>query len=248
MKINSEIVEGIEFDVTLYDTDNGRKGIMHECLEDIIYNRMPKELGVTCDIHILTVTPTYCAVKCEISDVKGRKVYGFNDTNLEHLEKDDDFIKQHPLIKSVQSAMDIAIKTYLKWPRMYPGNGYATTEVSGDEGVVLPTELEENSVQEETTETTEFTGMNPPEDSDDQEKSAEKTDAKAEPNKNTGEDFSSYSIEELGAMKVKTGTYKDKTLDEMWEEMPSWFDFVLNKSQSTKYNNAREYVKRKKAE
>ena len=55
-------------------------------------------------------------------------------------------------------------------------------------------------------------------------------------------------MEELGVMKVKTGTYKDKTLDEMWEEMPSWFDFVLNKSQSTKYDNAREYARRKKAE
>ena len=246
MKINSEIVEGIEFDVALYDTDNGKKGIMHECLEDIIYNRMPKELDVKCEFQVLSVTPTYCAVKCEISDANGRKVYGFNDTSLEHLEKDDDFTKQHPLIKSVQSAMDIAIKTYLKWPRMFQGAGYATTEVTGDEGLVLP--AEENDAEPEAETTEGFTGMNPPEESDNQENTAENTNPKTEPNKNTGEDFSSYSMEELGAMKVKTGTYKDKTLDEMWEEMPSWFDFVLNKSQSTKYDNAREYVKRKKAE
>lgn len=246
MKIKSEIVEGIEFDVALYDTDNGKKGIMHECLEDIIYNRMPKELGVKCEFQVLSVTPTYCAVKCEISDANGRKVYGFNDTSLEHLEKDDDFTKQHPLIKSVQSAMDIAIKTYLKWPRMFQGAGYATTEVTGDEGLVLP--AEENDAEPEAETTEGFTGMNPPEESDNQENTAENTNPKTEPNKNTGEDFSSYSMEELGAMKVKTGTYKDKTLDEMWEEMPSWFDFVLNKSQSTKYDNAREYVKRKKAE
>lgn len=246
MKIKSEIIEGIEFDVTLYDTDNGRKGIMHECLEDIIYNRMPKELGVKCEIKVLTATPTYCAVKCEISDINGRKVYGFNDTSLEHLEKDDDFTKQHPLIKSVQSAMDIAVKTYLKWPRMYQGAGYATTEVSGDEGLVLPEE--ENDAEQENETTKEFTGMNLPEESDNQEQPAENTKPKAEPNKNPGEDFSSCSMEELGTMKVKTGTYKDKTLDEMWEEMPSWFDFVLNKSQSTKYDNAREYARRKKAE
>lgn len=244
MIIKSEVVEGIEFDVNLYDTDNGKKGITHESLEDIIYNRMPENLKVKCDIQILSVTPRYCAVKCEISDVNGRKVYGFNDTSLDHLEKDDDFTKQHPLIKSVQSAMDIAIKTYLKWPRMFPGNGYSTTEVSGDEGVVLPTEIEENSVQEENAGTTDFTGMNPPE-----EPETEKiADAPKTESKNTGEDFSGYSMEELGAMKVKAGTHKDKTLDEMWETMPSWFDFVLNRSQSEKYNNAREYAKRKMKE
>lgn len=243
MKIRSEVVEGIEFDVTLYDTENGKKGITHESLEDIIYNRVPKELNVKCEIHVLAVTPTYCAVKCEISDSNGRKVYGFNDTNLEHLEKDDDFTKQHPLIKSVQSAMDVAIKTYFKWPRMFQGTAYAT-EVSGNEGIVLPDESEHVNPEAETE--NEFSGMNPPEEPE--ANTADKPNTKNESNKAAGEDFSGYSMEELGSMTVKTGTYKDKTLDEMWETMPSWFDFVLNKSQSPKYDNAREYARRKAAE
>lgn len=263
MKIKSEVIEGIEFDVELYDAENGKKGIQHESLENILYNQFPKELGVKCNFNVIAATSTYSAVECKIEDANGRKVFGFSDTNLEfkgeHSEEDD-FVKQHPLIKAVQYAMDTAVKNYLKWPRMIQGSslGYSTTEVSRDdnkEHLEAPPfkEDKENTAEapdlSNTSET--CTEMNSPEKSENPEAEPSEPDAETKEQDETAaelEDFSGCSLEELGLMLVKTGTYKNKTLDEVWEIKPSWFDYVLNKSKSSKFDNAREYAGRKQNE
>ncbi|WP_097006348.1 hypothetical protein [Lacrimispora amygdalina] len=246
MKIRSEItdaVEDIEFDVNLYDAGNGKKGIKHESLEDILYNRMPKELDVNHDIQIITASASYCAVKCTITDIKGRKVYGCNDVSLEHLEKEDAFVKQHPLTQAIQSAMDSAVKSYLKWPRLLPGEDKtsAATSVIDDSGIVLPPNEEVAAVEESITEADENFEMNSPEYSDESDLGPDETNEKSEGE----EDFSNYSIEELGKLLIPIGTYKDKAIEEVWESNPTWFTFVLKQSRSPKYDFAREYARRK---
>lgn len=222
MLIKSEILNK-EFEVDTYNAGSGFLGIKDKCLYNLLINEMPEELEVNYDVQPVTATADYCAVKCTVTDNKGRKVQAFNDVSLAHLEKDDEFVKQHPLTQAVQSSVASAMKDYLGWPRLIKceDNPYSTTTVIEDGEEPVPSAGPKAE--------TKRTG----------EKKSDTQDAAG-----TILDFSTCTDEELGQIVVESGSYKGKTLDQIWTDKQSWFNYV-SKSSSPKYDSAKEYVRRK---
>lgn len=258
MKLYSNVVDK-EFEVKTYDAGAGKRGICQESIERILFNELP---DVKHEFEVKTATANYSAVVFEIKDKNGRKVYGVNDVNVENTDIEGEFTKKHPLIQAYQSAMSTALKSYLGWPNLMDSSysGPAKVSVIDDSSLVLPpddvietneSELEsnENTAVTEKTQTQEISkdefGMNPPEEP---EKVEEKETEKKEELDSLIEKYKDISTEELGNTKVGTGTYKNKTYNEMWEEKPSWFNFIETKGKSEKYEPAREFARRKKIE
>lgn len=258
MKLYSNVADK-EFEVKTYDAGAGKKGICQESIERILFNELP---DVKHEFEVKTATANYSAVVFEIKDKNGRKVYGVNDVNVENTDIEGEFTKKHPLIQAYQSAMSTALKSYLGWPNLMDSSysGSLKLSVIDDSSLVLPpddvietnnSELESNEYPEVTENTQpqemskEKFGMNPPEDP---EKVEEKKTEKKKELDSLIEKYKDISTEELGNMKVGTGTYKNKTYNEMWEEKPSWFNFIETKGISEKYEPAREFTRRKKME
>jgi len=239
LMLKSDVI-GKEFEVDTYEAGSGKLGIKDDCLYNILVNEMPSELEINHDIVAITATADYCAVRCTITDINGRKVQAFNDVSLGHLEKNDDFVKQHPLTQAVQSAVAAAVKRYLGWPRLLTSDGSdSTTVIAYDESETKKTETETVAENTEVTETSEAqTGAEAdvkPEAKNKAQEVAQEIESK---------ELDDYSTEELGAMVITSGTHKDKAIAEVWESQPSWFDFI-QKYSSEKYKYAKEYAKRK---
>lgn len=242
MKVTSPIT-GKEYEVKTFMMEEGAYGICHESYQHILENELGPE--VTYDIEVLNATSGYCAVKCVIQDSNNRKVIGFNDVNTSRLvgrdSSQEQFTKAHPLITATQAAVDTAVRSYLKFPRVLSGNDSGSTTVS--EEVALPPELADlddykgeeiateptseipavesnNETVSEENNCEEFSGMNPPE---------KELDTAAR-------------LAELGSMKPPKGKYVDMTYDQIWEEKNSWFSYVLKNNKSDVYKDAREYA------
>jgi hypothetical protein len=240
MNLRSEILDK-EFEVDTYNAGSGKLGIKDVCLSGILFNQMPEELEVNFDIMPITAAADYCAVRCTITDNTGRKIQAFNDVSLAHLEKadskdgkngkEDEFVKQHPLTQAVQSAVASAVKLYLGWPRLLNDEQNGTTVVSSDTPEAATEEAESVSNDNIVVETE--TGP------------SEKTEAPVAEAETEVESkaLGDYTTEELGAMLVTSGVHKGKPLFQVWDEKPSWFDYI-SKNTSEKYKFANEYAKR----
>lgn len=247
MLLKSEVTS-MEYEIKTYTTEDGSRGICHESLQDILENQLGD--GVSYEIEVLAATETYCAAKCTITDGDSRKIQYFNDVNTNALEGREEsqqrFAKAHPLIAAVQSAVDGAVKTYLKWPRVLPADSYAGTSVITDkpdnipEGMLDALVAEAEQMKEENEKPAEDTrsidiGMNPPEESKEPDEKADE-DANDKENKEA-------RLAELGQKKAPARSkYSNMTYDEIWESNSNWFSYIKNNNRSTTYEDAREYA------
>lgn len=121
MILKSEVTK-LEYEVKTYTKEDGQRGICHESLLEILENQMPSD--VSYNVEVLSATETYCAAECTITDDSCRKIQRFSDVNTNMLgerePEQEAFAKMHPLLTAVNSAIDAAVRSYLKWPRMYP--------------------------------------------------------------------------------------------------------------------------------
>ena len=222
MLLLSEIT-GKEYDVKTYPMEKVEnvRGISHDSLQDILENQLE---GVSYSMEILAASEKYCAVKCVIEDDSGRKVQRVSDINVENVASREasqqNFAKEHPLIAAVNSAIDNAIKAYLKFPKTISNDEYEAFE-----------ELEKSKDKDTLTDA--ISNDSPSENV-------------AEFN---GEKSISERIEELGQiMAPSSSKYKDKTLAEIWEINQGWFNYIKNSNRSDTYTKAREFAKLKEME
>ena len=129
MFLSSEVT-GKLYEVKTYQMTDAR-GISHDSLQDILENQLMED-GVTYEIDILAASEKYCAVKCTITGKNGRKIYRVNDVNVEDVTSRDpsqqNFAQEHPLIAATNSAVDNAVKAYLKFPKVIPNDEFEPLE------------------------------------------------------------------------------------------------------------------------
>lgn len=222
MLLLSEIT-GKEYEVKTYlmDKVENVRGLSHDSLQDILENQLE---GVSYSTEIIAASEKYCAVKCVITDENGRKIQRVSDINVEDVSSREvsqqNFAKEHPLIAATNSAVDNAVKAYLKFPKTVSNDEYEAYE-----------ESEKN--QEEVSSTEDL-----------------QTDLQTENSeKETVEKSLSERIEELGQVMVPSSSkYKGKTLAEIWEINREWFNYIKNSNRSNTYAKAREFAKLKELE
>ena len=147
MKIFSEVT-GREHEVKCFEAEGGF-GVCHESLQNILENELGEDASY--NTEVITATNTYAVAKCTISDDSGRKIQGFGDVNVNRLEgkvdSQDKFAKAHPTLVAIQTAVDTAVRSYLKWPRIVTADMF----VEEDEEDASVSETDSESVSEETT-------------------------------------------------------------------------------------------------
>lgn len=147
MKIFSEVT-GREHEVKCFEAEGGF-GVCHESLQNILENELGEDASY--NTEVITATNTYAVAKCTISDDSGRKIQGFGDVNVNRLEgkvdSQDKFAKAHPTLVAIQTAVDTAVRSYLKWPRIVTADMF----VEEDEEDASASEADSESVSEETT-------------------------------------------------------------------------------------------------
>lgn len=260
MLLKSEIT-GQEYEVKMYVTEDGKRGICHESLLDILVNKLVP--GVSYNTEVLTASETYCAAKCTITDDNCRKVQAFIDVNTNFMEGRDksqeSFVKAHPLISATNSAVDTAVRDYLNWPRVFPPeNAESIGSSVVTEYANLPEDIGEEDLNAgSTVEDTETNTKDVP-----VEKASEEGDIKTaetlpdtnsvgeEPTEESKKDDSDDNavfkarLAELGKVNAPSSSkYSKMTLEEIWEKYPNWFSYIKNNNKSTTYAEAREYAK-----
>lgn len=224
MQLFSEVTNKV-YDVVTYQMKEKLKGISHDSLQDILENQLSEE-NVTYEVNVLASSETYAAVECIIHDAsRNRTIKRFNDISINNVssreEVQQNFAKEHPLIAAANSAIDNAVKAYLKFPKVI---------VEDAEEPTVPEEsIPEEPSEDISSNSTEFTGMNPPEEDEEEEVDV------------------LTRIKELGSKKAPSSSkYKNMTYDEIYEKNPGWFNYVKDKNRSDTYKDAREYINLKK--
>ena len=147
MKIFSEVT-GREHEVKCFEAEGGF-GVCHESLQNILENELGEDASY--NTEVITATNTYAVAKCTISDDSGRKIQGFGDVNVNRLEgkvdSQDKFAKAHPTLVAIQTAVDTAVRSYLKWPRIVTADMF----VEEDEEDASASETDSESVSDEST-------------------------------------------------------------------------------------------------
>ena len=147
MKIFSEVT-GREHEVKCFEAEGGF-GVCHESLQNILENELGEDASY--NTEVITATNTYAVAKCTISDDSGRKIQGFGDVNVNRLEgkvdSQDKFAKAHPTLVAIQTAVDTAVRSYLKWPRIVTADMF----VDEDEEDASASETDSESVSDEST-------------------------------------------------------------------------------------------------
>lgn len=272
MKLFSEVT-GMEYEVKTYPMENGMRGISHESLQDILENHLTE---ISYNTEVLAATESYCAAKCSIADIRDdgtRKIQAFNDVNTNALEgrepEQEKFARAHPLLAATQSAIDTAVRAYLKWSRCYPDENYGTTIIGEvpenipEEILDDPNDIANSGILDEATDSKmkemstseEYVIVEGEEESTLNEESADeiplenavdetlKADTLEESDENPDE-----RLIELGKkLAPATSKYSTLTLDEIWEKYPGWFNYVKNNSKSPTYVDVREYIQLKEA-
>lgn len=107
MKIYSKFTKK-EYELEVYEFDNGSKGIRYESLLNILEN----ELHLPYELDVITATKDYSAVKCTIVDNPNkRKVIKTGECVITN--KNPDFEKTHPLFIATKMAIRNAIISFL---------------------------------------------------------------------------------------------------------------------------------------
>lgn len=147
MKIFSEVT-GRTHEVKCFEAEGGF-GVCHESLQNILENELGEDASY--NTEVITATNTYAVAKCTISDDSGRKIQGFGDVNVNRLEgkvdSQDKFAKAHPTLVAIQTAVDTAVRSYLKWPRIVTADMF----VDEDEEDASASETDSESASDEST-------------------------------------------------------------------------------------------------
>ena len=147
MKIFSEVT-GREHEVKCFEAEGGF-GVCHESLQNILENELGEDASY--NTEVITATNTYAVAKCTISDDSGRKIQGFGDVNVNRLEgkvdSQDKFAKAHPTLVAIQTAVDTAVRSYLKWPRIVTADMF----VNEDEEDASASDADSESASDEST-------------------------------------------------------------------------------------------------
>lgn len=132
MRVYKEFNDVIDKEISLLlvEKEAGLWGVSYACMEDLLFNHMPENLEVNYRIDIITATADYAAVKCEITDIRGRHTFGVGDVSVKSTkfkgENQKAFSSEHPLTPAIQSAISIAVQKYLKLPKSFAFNDEET--------------------------------------------------------------------------------------------------------------------------